>query len=90
MPAHECHRNRQLKPIFSSDVGHFDVVDMSAVLEEADELVEHGLISFDRLPESDTYYGVHFGATARTETREQVAAGGVVTVREGERSLMKK
>ena len=31
----------RLKPIFSSDVGHFDVPDMTAVLEEAHELVEH-------------------------------------------------
>ena len=34
----------KLHPIFSSDVGHFDVTDMSEVLEEAWELVEHGLI----------------------------------------------
>ena len=37
--------NHRLKPIFSSDVGHFDVTDMSEVLEEAWELVEHGLAS---------------------------------------------
>ena len=43
--AFEKHGKHQLKPIFSSDVGHFDVVDMSEVLEEAYELVEHGLIS---------------------------------------------
>jgi predicted TIM-barrel fold metal-dependent hydrolase len=36
-----------LHPIFSSDVGHFDVTDMSEVLEEAWELVEHGLIRED-------------------------------------------
>jgi len=35
----------KLHPIFSSDVGHFDVTDMSEVLEEAWELVEHGLIN---------------------------------------------
>ena len=35
----------KLRPIFSSDVGHFDVTDMSEVLEEAWELVEHGLIT---------------------------------------------
>jgi hypothetical protein len=28
--------------MFSSDVGHFDVIDMSGVLEEAFELVEDG------------------------------------------------
>ena len=37
----------RLRPIFSSDVGHFDVTDMSEVLEEAHELVEHGLITTD-------------------------------------------
>ena len=31
--------------MFSSDVGHFDVIDMSEVLEEAYELVEDGLIT---------------------------------------------
>jgi predicted TIM-barrel fold metal-dependent hydrolase len=35
----------KLRPLFSSDVGHFDVTDMSEVLEEAWELVEHGMIS---------------------------------------------
>ena len=35
----------KLHPIFSSDVGHFDVTDMSEVLEEAWELVEHGMIN---------------------------------------------
>ncbi len=33
-----------LKPVFGSDIGHFDVPDMSRVLEEAWELVEDGLI----------------------------------------------
>jgi predicted TIM-barrel fold metal-dependent hydrolase len=42
--AFDRHGNHRLNPIFSSDVGHFDVVDMSEVLEEAWELVEHGLI----------------------------------------------
>jgi predicted TIM-barrel fold metal-dependent hydrolase len=43
--AFDRHGNHRLHPIFSSDVGHFDVVDMSEVLEEAWELVEHGLIT---------------------------------------------
>jgi hypothetical protein len=42
--AFDRHGNHRLRPIFSSDVGHFDVVDMSEVLEEAYELVEHGLV----------------------------------------------
>jgi hypothetical protein len=33
-----------LKPVFSSDIGHFDVLDMTTVLHEAWELVERGLI----------------------------------------------
>ena len=37
--------HHRLHPIFSSDVGHFDVTDMTEVLEEAHELVEHGLIT---------------------------------------------
>jgi hypothetical protein len=32
------------QPIFSSDISHFDVTDMTEVLEEAWELVEHELI----------------------------------------------
>jgi predicted TIM-barrel fold metal-dependent hydrolase len=34
----------RLNAIFSSDIGHFDVPDMTAVVPEAYELVEHGLI----------------------------------------------
>ncbi|MFT5173685.1 MAG: putative TIM-barrel fold metal-dependent hydrolase [Gammaproteobacteria bacterium] len=45
---HHAHR---LNPMFSSDVGHFDVIDMSEVLEEAYELVDHELISVDAFKE---------------------------------------
>jgi len=45
--AFDPHGYHRLHPIFSSDVGHFDVTDMTEVLEEAWELVEHGLISED-------------------------------------------
>jgi len=45
--AFDRHGNHRLNPIFSSDVGHFDVLDMSEVLEEAWELVEHGMINED-------------------------------------------
>jgi predicted TIM-barrel fold metal-dependent hydrolase len=34
----------KLKAIFSSDIGHWDVTDMEEVLEEAYELVDHGLL----------------------------------------------
>ena len=36
-----------LKPVFSSDISHFDVTDMTEVLEEAYELVEDGLLDED-------------------------------------------
>lgn len=35
----------RLRPIFSSDIGHWDVTDMSETVEEAWELVDEGLIS---------------------------------------------
>ena len=49
--AFDRHGNHRLRPIFSSDVGHFDVVDMTEVLEEAHEMVEHGLITEQDLRE---------------------------------------
>ena len=45
--AFDRHDNHRLHPIFSSDVSHFDVTDMTEVLEEAYELVERGLITPD-------------------------------------------
>ncbi len=38
-------RRPRLRPIFSSDVGHFDVPDMARVLHEGWELVERGLVT---------------------------------------------
>lgn len=43
--AFDPHGNHRLKTLFSSDVGHFDVIEMNRVLEEAYELVEHEMIS---------------------------------------------
>ena len=37
----------RLNALFSSDIGHFDVPDMTEVVPEAYELVEHGLITDD-------------------------------------------
>lgn len=36
--------NTELKAMFGSDISHFDVIDMTEVLEEAYEMVEHGWI----------------------------------------------
>ena len=41
------HFDARLKAMFGSDVGHFDVPDMTQVLAEAFDLVEHELISQD-------------------------------------------
>ena len=37
----------QVRSVYSSDIGHWDVPDMTEVTEEAYELVEHGVISED-------------------------------------------
>ena len=37
----------RLNALFSSDIGHFDVPDMTEVVPEAYELVEHGLLDDD-------------------------------------------
>ena len=34
----------RFQPIFSSDISYFDVTEMTEVLEEARELIEHELI----------------------------------------------
>jgi hypothetical protein len=50
-------RPKQIADLFSSDISHFDVTDMTEVLEEAWELVEHDLIcepAFRRLTFSST------------------------------------
>src|SRR5262250_1528333 len=60
--AFDRHGHHRLNPIFSSDVGHFDVTDMSEVLEEAHELVEHGLIT------RDDFRQFVFGNPARLHT----------------------
>ena len=41
----------RLNVLFSSDIGHWDVPDMTEVTEEAYELVEHGLINDDEFRE---------------------------------------
>lgn len=37
----------RLKAIFSSDIGHWDVIDATECLAESYELMEHGFISAD-------------------------------------------
>jgi len=49
--AYDERMGAKLKPMFSSDISHFDVPDMSEVLEEAYELVEHGMLTLDQFEE---------------------------------------
>jgi predicted TIM-barrel fold metal-dependent hydrolase len=49
--AFDPHGQHRLNPMLGSDVGHFDVIDMSEVLAEAYELVEHGQITEDHFEE---------------------------------------
>jgi predicted TIM-barrel fold metal-dependent hydrolase len=39
----------RLRPLYGSDIGHWDVPDMSKIAEEAYELVEHGIIDKESL-----------------------------------------
>ena len=58
---HHAHR---VNPMFSSDVGHFGVIDMSEVLDEAQELVQRELISVDEFKEFT------FGNVAKLHTAQ--------------------
>ena len=46
-PASANPMGARLNALFSSDIGHFDVPDMTEVVPEAYELVEHGLLTDD-------------------------------------------
>ena len=49
----------RLKPLFGSDISHFDVVDAAETVAEAWELVEHGLITADDFRELTFTNAVH-------------------------------
>jgi len=55
----------RLNTIFRSDIGHFDVPDMTAVVPEAYELVEHGPAHRRRLPRLDDFRDFMFGNAVR-------------------------
>src|SRR5229473_19455 len=77
----------RLNAIFSSDVGHFDVPDMTAVVPEAYELVEHGLLTDDDFRDFMFGNAVRFwgevnpdffkGTTVEKAAAEVLAANGV-------------
>jgi len=51
----------RLKPLFGSDIGHFDVPDMREVLVEAHELVDDGIVTPDEFRDFVFTYPVEFG-----------------------------
>jgi hypothetical protein len=53
----------KLNAIYSSDIGHFDVVDMRDPLPEAYELVEDGVISKDNFRDFTFANAVHLWGT---------------------------
>jgi hypothetical protein len=59
--------NARLNAIFSSDIGHFDVPDMSEVLPEAYELVEHGLLDEDEFRDFTFANAVRFWGEVNPE-----------------------
>jgi len=50
----------RIKPLFGSDIGHFDVPDMQEVLVEAHELVDDGIITSDDFRDFVFTYPVEF------------------------------
>ena len=57
----------QLNALFGSDIGHFDVANMSEVLQEAYELVEKGLMDPDNFRDFVLTNPVHFLADANPD-----------------------
>ncbi len=53
--------------MFSSDIGHFDVVHMNEVLAEAYELVEDGVMSTEDFRDFTFTNPVHFWADANPD-----------------------
>lgn len=64
----------QMRAIFSSDIGHWDVTDMSETVEEAWELVDDGLIS----PDDFRDFTFANAATMWAESDPEFFAGTVV------------
>ncbi|MGO9061339.1 MAG: amidohydrolase family protein [Candidatus Binataceae bacterium] len=73
----------QLKILMGSDIGHFDVFDITEVLEEAYELVEHGVFNEDQFREFTFSNAARFwtsldrdffkGTAVETEVNQELA-----------------
>jgi hypothetical protein len=57
----------RLRPLFSSDIGHWDVAEMNAVLAEAHELVDEGLLDPEQFREFAFGNAVRFYASLDAE-----------------------
>jgi hypothetical protein len=72
----------RLRAMFSSDMGHWDVPEMSGILEEAYELVEHGAIDEAAFREFVCTNPVRFYTTVNPDffagTRVEAAAAKIV------------
>jgi hypothetical protein len=77
----------KLNAIYSSDIGHFDVIDMRDPLPEAYELVEEGLISSDNFRDFTFANAVHLWGTQNPRFFEGTAVAGAAA-EELARSLM--
>jgi len=66
----------KLNAIYSSDIGHFDVIDMRDPLAEAHELVEDGVISPDNFRDFTFANAVHLWGTQNPKFFEGTAVAG--------------
>jgi predicted TIM-barrel fold metal-dependent hydrolase len=81
----------RIKPLFGSDIGHFDVPDMREVLVEAHELVDDGIITPDDFRDFVFTYPVEFWTGVNpdffkaTAVEADAAAARGTTSQEGQR-----
>jgi predicted TIM-barrel fold metal-dependent hydrolase len=79
----------RLKAVFGSDIAHWDVPDMSEVLEEAHELVEHGLLTeadfrdFVFTYPAQLYAGMNPDFFKGTKVEAEVARSGLLSADSG-------
>lgn len=66
----------RIKPLFGSDIGHFDVPDMREVLVEAHELVDDGIITSDAFRDFVFTYPVEFWAGVNPDFFKGTAVEG--------------
>jgi hypothetical protein len=93
MLAYDGRLRAPLKPLFSSDIGHFDVIDMNRVVEEAYELLEDGHIdeqafrqfTFSNSVELHAGMNENFftGTAIEAQARQQLAQTAPSTVAAG-------